>query len=555
MATAAVACETKDLATPTKAPSLSSLTIGALIAAAHLPLLMAHARQLWVRPHYQFFPIVLVGAVLLLFARRSEIQARQPGRAAIGAGIGIFAWLLLAGAELIYSPWLGAVATLVLVLAVIYSIGGGLLVRQLLPVWFYLWLLIPLPFGLDNALVLSLQTLTTRWSSALLDLAGVHHVIAGHVLEVAGQRLFVEDACAGINSLFSMLACALFYVFFKRIPPVRATVLLLASVAWVLLANVARVFLIAYLFKRWDIDWTSGWHHDALGFVVFAFALGLTWSTNCLILFLTPFAKRTAESAQSAATEHSLIDAETSKPAAGLAQTWLNSWLAGASYGLLLVGHLLVYGPALASSDSPGNLTAGAAQLTEESLPIELLGWRRERMTEETRSANNAYGQYSKIWHYQGELQRAAVSLDFPFANWHDLNECYYGQGWELDQTINRSGLGSGPAHYCEVNLKKSGLRWGYLVYCQFDAAGHVLTPPPRGSIAAALQRHESALTRLLAWNAHSSATAQPIGAVYQCQLLVETYAPLSQQDRSQITQRFFHAYQKLSRQITSSSN
>src|SRR5262249_8904027 len=195
----------------------------------------------------------------------------------------------------IYFLWLGAFATLVLVLAVIYSMGGGLLVRQLLPVWIYLWLLIPIPFGLDNALVLSLQTLTTRWSSALLDLAGVHHVIAGHVLEVAGPRLFFLEACAGINSLFLVLFCAVFCVFFQRLPPVRATLLLLASVAWVLLANVARVFLIAYLFKRWDIDWTSGWRHDALGFAVFAFALALTWSTNCLILFLTPFAKRTAE--------------------------------------------------------------------------------------------------------------------------------------------------------------------------------------------------------------------------------------------------------------------
>ncbi len=475
------------------------------------------------------------------------------GRASIRGGLAVFAWFLLAGAEFLNSSWLAAVASLFLLLAAMYTLGGAALVRDLLPVWLFLWLLVPPPFGLDNTLVIILQTLTTRWSSSLLDFVRIQHVIAGHIMEVGGQRLFVEEACAGINSLFSILACTLFYVLFTRVPILRAAVLVLASIAWVLLANVARVFLIAYLSQRWNIQLAEGWRHEALGYLLFAVALGLIWSTNQLLLFLTP--PRWSKNAN--AVEATVPPEEVAPPAdkiawtASIQQTWLNSWVAGAAFGLLLLGHFFLYGVPQTAFAGPGDVASGVAKLNEDSLPRELDGWKRDKMSADNRSVGNAYGQYSKFWTYRGDVQSAVVSFDYPFAAWHNLSECYYGQGWDLEPPTNHTSESPGPAHFCEQRMKKSGLRSGYLLYCQFDTTGQILTPPPRG-VAAPFQRQESALRRLLAWNEPQSDVVRPTGSVYQFQVFVETYAPLTPPEQIKTRARFFHAYEEIRHQLFS---
>ena len=52
-------------AVPWKAVPAPLATAAAVTALAHLPLLLAQGRQLWLRPHYQLFPLVLAGAVVL----------------------------------------------------------------------------------------------------------------------------------------------------------------------------------------------------------------------------------------------------------------------------------------------------------------------------------------------------------------------------------------------------------------------------------------------------------------------------------------------------------
>ena len=269
------------------APPWGLLAAGACVLLAHLPLVAVHAQQLWIRPHYQFFPLVLLGAAVLAWSRRGQVGSLTPGSAVRTSLVLAAAWILLAAAELLYSSWLAAVACLVVVAALLYGIVGGRLLRLLLPAWALLWLAIPPPFGLDSLLVRSLQTLTTRWSSGVLDLLRVYHVMEGNVVEVGGRRLLVEEACAGINSLFSVLACTLFFVLLVRRPPLRAFLLTLAAVAWVLLANVGRVVTVAYFSARGGVNLADGWRHDALGLLLFALALVMIWSTDRLLLFLS----------------------------------------------------------------------------------------------------------------------------------------------------------------------------------------------------------------------------------------------------------------------------
>src|SRR5262245_807469 len=80
--------------------------------APHLPRLVQQDRLLWLRPHYQFVPLVLIGAGVRAYAGSRDISSWRRGRrwlTALGLALD---WVLLAAAELLDSPWLGSVATL-----------------------------------------------------------------------------------------------------------------------------------------------------------------------------------------------------------------------------------------------------------------------------------------------------------------------------------------------------------------------------------------------------------------------------------------------------------
>jgi exosortase len=543
MATAPAVQKPKTDTPPEPKLQMSLIGIAVLCLAALAPLLIAHMHQLWVRPHYQFFPLILIGAGVLVWSRRAELQHVEAGSSAVTIGLLVFAWLLLATAELVNSSWLAAFTALVLVLTVLQTLG---LVRRLFVVWLYLWLLIPPPFGLDATLIMSLQTLTTRWSSLLLDMVGVQHVIAGHIIEVGEQRLFVAEACAGVNSLFSIIACTLFYIFLMRIHVIRACLLLLAAIGWVLVANMGRIFIIAY-FR--EINLAEGWRHEALGFLLFAIALCLIVSTHRLLLFFTPFANTDAAAPQDA-TDLAPVP-EVAPWMTVLNQSRLNSWIVGAAFGLLLVIHFAAYGlpkDLVVSTDELARKNVD--KLKEDSMPRDLAvprdlpSWRREKWIEEQRDMSNAFGEFSKSWVYQGEGQHASISIDYPFPAWHELSQCYNGAGWELEGITNFDNPEPGlPPHHCEQKMKKSGLRWGCLYFCQIDSKGQVLTPPRRGAIVGTIYRQQSLLSKLLARDNPKMDVVQQVGAVYQFQMFVESFAPITPAEQEKMRRRFFEAY------------
>src|SRR5690242_8212954 len=74
-----------------------------LLTLAPLPLLALHARDLWQRSHYQFFPVVPLGAAILAVPACRRLGPLVPGtrlRTALLLGL---SWVLLMVACLLYS--------------------------------------------------------------------------------------------------------------------------------------------------------------------------------------------------------------------------------------------------------------------------------------------------------------------------------------------------------------------------------------------------------------------------------------------------------------------
>jgi exosortase len=500
------------------------LVAGAFVL-AHLPLLSLHAGQIWLRPHYQFFPLLLVGAAALFALRLRGVGTLSPGPTSAAAALLAAGWLILAAAELLHSSWLGAVAALVTLAATCFAVGGTALLARAWPALLLLAVAVPPPFELDRTLILGLQGLTARWGSGVLDLLGVPHLLAGNVVEVSGRRFLVEEACSGVNSLFSVVAATLFFVLLTRRPPLAACLLVAAGVGWVLVANVLRVVLITYAGVVWGVELGEGWRHTAVGLALFALAMLLVWSTDRLLVFLTATAVEPVP-----APEAAVPRTAPTVPAV--------VWGVAGAFLLLPCAHLTLYG-AERQTETASRQELNPDGLGEESLPPRLGRWRRQGFVAASRNPGSAFGEFSRTWTYHLGGNAGHVSLDYPFPGWHDLTRCYTGQGWVVEEQLLRPGQPDGDEGFVEVRLVRPAYRSGFLLFAQFDGRGTPLEPR-RGGAYLSLHRHDSALRRW--WRPAEEARTDPPGPVYQAQLFVESYAPLSPADEGESRALFAHA-------------
>ena len=91
---------------------------------------------------------------------------------------------------------------------------------------------------------------------------------------VGPYQLLVEDACAGLNSLISLTAISLFYIYILHNASWRyALFLMLWIVPVALLANLVRVMILVLITYHFGNAAAQGFLHSTAGLVMFATAL------------------------------------------------------------------------------------------------------------------------------------------------------------------------------------------------------------------------------------------------------------------------------------------
>jgi exosortase len=258
-------------------------------AIAHAPLLAQLGRRLWVSEQYQCFPLVLLGAIALGWNRLASMPSSGPLPKTIPL---LAAWtidlLLLMTAIALNSPSVAGFSALTTGLTVAYGAVGARAVRALLPSFFYLLLVLPPPFGLEQVMLLRMQQAAAQAASVLLDSRGIFHTLDGVTITTEVRRYFVEEACSGVNSLISTLAVVLFILLWQRFSVLRIALVTSLSIGWVLWANALRVSATILLAERWNLPVLEGAGHSALGFVTFLLAIVLSLSSHAFVLFLVP---------------------------------------------------------------------------------------------------------------------------------------------------------------------------------------------------------------------------------------------------------------------------
>ena len=261
----------------------------AVLCALFLPVIFPYLRQLWSREYYQFFPFAIASTLWFAVSR----AAPTPNFVASGFRLYLRA-VAFAGAELALvcgvwfgSPWVCFISFvvffgLILDLCVEAETGRSLL-YLLLPVL----LIIRPPLSYDEIAIQKLQGLTTRISSDFLNTLHYEHIRQGNIIQPeTGSALLVAEACSGVQSLFTLMFIASFIGIARQYPVVRSLLLVGTGVFWALLMNVCRVLAIAIGQIQFQVDLTTGWKHDVVGYMAMLLAIPFLLSTDKLILFV-----------------------------------------------------------------------------------------------------------------------------------------------------------------------------------------------------------------------------------------------------------------------------
>jgi exosortase len=478
------------------------------VAVAYAPMLTVFYQQLWYRPHTQFFPFVIAAFIGLFWSRWRSATAptTSTGWPRVAAAFAFIAWLTLVIAVAIYNPWLSAASLNLLLAAVCIVVAGQRNVTYLWGIWALLILLLPLPLGLDQQFISGLQLVSSRWSSTLLDYCGVLHVMQGNTLQLPQKQLFVDEACSGIVSVMSIVACGMIYGVWRNRPPLHIILLVAAGIFWAVLLNVLRITIIALALEWFQLDWSHGTSHEILGLCLFLIAFGGLISTDVLIAgMLAPIEEAWPGLADTKTYGKLLVrgwDAIAACGSPGKASTdadpdepaptpprWVPPKPAVATVLLTaafaMVGVLQIGVIAWASGNPipAARALAPAKTLERTSLPDSLAGIQCVGFTTDQRERDNIFGEYSKIYEYRDSAgQVYQVSCDFPFSQgWHELTVCYRGAGWEIDDRRMFAMPGSTtkePWTAVEAVLVKPGGTSGFVTWAIFDENGAPVSPP-----------------------------------------------------------------------------
>lgn len=485
-------------------PSWSFFLLLAVLVAC-VPALALYFQLLWSRDHYQFFPFVLVFVGWMIYQRHQEFG---PVRLVRSSWLGDLCLLLAIPFFLFHF----AVFEIDFAAIGCFFVAASLLVRlrDRDGIAFARTLVLPLaiivrpPFNLDTQLIAQLQRTTSVLTGTLLDAIGVLHIRSGNVITLPTriEPLMVEEACSGVQSLFTLIFVAAAWSVWSERNLVHSMLLLVAAVFWACFGNLLRVTSICLADYWFGVDLVAEPQHAILGYVCLAVGIGLVVSTDLWLESVRAFCF--GKSAGMAGTNGSSRGAKESagargervgvlRPASGFktGSAWRNAMTLGVC-GLLC---FLALGPTVLAG--PGRLAkymfaaSSVAELERAAFPefVQVPGsafaqWSVQDFNIEERDRSSVWGSRSASWQIECATGPRPIdchfSCDYPFSDWHELSVCYRGNGWKIvggGRVVHRlEGQEDWPVVSVEFANESGG--HALLLFSLFDEGGRPVLPP-----------------------------------------------------------------------------
>ena len=235
------------------------------------------ATSIWSSDANGHGPFILGVSLWLLWTRREVLVqgATAPATWAASALMVLVAAMYVVGRS--QTIWTLEVLAQNLALAalLLYFLGWGGLRRAWFPLFFLLFM-VPWPGDWIDAVTQPLKLAVSVVAAELLSLFGLPVGRTGVILSLGPYKLLVADACAGLNSLFTLEALGLLYLNLMNYQSVaRKVSLALLIVPISFIANVVRVIVLALVTLYFGDEAGQGFVHSFAGMLLFAVALTL----------------------------------------------------------------------------------------------------------------------------------------------------------------------------------------------------------------------------------------------------------------------------------------
>jgi exosortase len=256
------------------APRLSwqALAFWAGLAALAAPTLVANARQSWSTEQGEQSPIVLAIGLWLLARRWPEMRAAaQPSSRWLAVALGVMAAVAYVLGRVADQFLIESYALYALALVGLYALLGS---RSLARGWFplaYLIFALPAPYTLTWLLTSHLRLWITQAAVATFQAFGFSVVRDGLNILIDQYELAVRDACSGMNSLVSLSAIGLVYIYLRRTARWwYFAVMAVPIVGLAIFGNFVRVCVLVALTHYFGDAVAQSYLHEGAGVVTFA---------------------------------------------------------------------------------------------------------------------------------------------------------------------------------------------------------------------------------------------------------------------------------------------
>lgn len=272
--------------------AMGAMTLG--IAALYLPTFWSLLHTIWTNDEQGHGPIILLVSWWLLYQKRRQINATQVDPRPILGGSLIAIGLLLYLFGRSQSVAMFEVGSQIpLLIGLLLSYKGLPALRVAWFPLFFLMFMVPLPGALVASATAPLKAAVSAVAEGALYQLGYPVARTGVMLSVGQYQLLVADACAGLNSMFTLEALGLLYMNLMNYTSVKRNLslgVLIVPIAF--LANVVRVMILVLVTFHLGDEAGQGLIHGFAGLLLFLVALTLMLLTDAV---LSRFIKSTPE--------------------------------------------------------------------------------------------------------------------------------------------------------------------------------------------------------------------------------------------------------------------
>lgn len=270
-------------------PANIALLIGCALLV--LPTMLQVAHDSWSTEQGGHGPLVLATGIWALWRElKGRAIPRHRGNLLIAAPLIALCLAIFIVARITGILEVEAFAMYGALLSATYALLGGAVMRA---IWFplvYLAFTLPPPDSVVAVVTQPIKIAISSWAVSVLGWLGYPIASSGVTIQIGQYQLLVAAACAGLNSIVTLTALCLFYVYLRHRSNVLAFVVIaLAAIPVAIISNFIRVVALVLITYHFGDAAAQGFIHDFAGLLMFAVALLAIFGVDKLA---APFVER-----------------------------------------------------------------------------------------------------------------------------------------------------------------------------------------------------------------------------------------------------------------------